>query len=289
MKENCRKISRAVAVAFFATVCLLFPETLEAQNVRFSYTFWKAKEGGESSKYAVHKDMKLDYCQGKAAFYSEKTFLRDSLRMIAFDGKNIVDDQAYAALTKTRNGLTDMTVIDYKAHAFTAYHRRMYIYVSGNGELPLPSWTIADTTKVFAGYTCVKAEAHFLGRDWIAWFTEDIPLNTGPWLLWGLPGLIVRANDAENQFVFSLTGAEEIEDSHRISGITSFYNQKESGNLHVFPIDKAELFYAKLCVDNDFLAQIMGGAMYIKDSSGQKNTIPFSSHISLIPLDYWQK
>ena len=67
----------------------------------------------------------------------------------------------------------------------------------------LPQWTIRKEKKTVAGYDCQQATATFKSRTWIAWFTPDIPVSDGPWKLWGLPGLILEAQDEENQYRFS--------------------------------------------------------------------------------------
>ena len=66
------------------------------------------------------------------------------------------------------------------------------------------SWTFRDSVKTVLGYECHLAEADFRGRHWIAWYTLEIPVSTGPWKLWGLPGLICEAYDSNDWFHYSL-------------------------------------------------------------------------------------
>lgn len=68
------------------------------------------------------------------------------------------------------------------------------------------SWVITDNTKELCGYSCRLATTEYGGRVWNAWFTVDIPLSVGPWKFHGLPGLILRAEDSEQQFVFDAVG-----------------------------------------------------------------------------------
>ena len=38
------------------------------------------------------------------------------------------------------------------------------------------------------------------------WFTRDIPISTGPWKFAGLPGIILKATDTEQNFSFECIG-----------------------------------------------------------------------------------
>lgn len=53
-------------------------------------------------------------------------------------------------------------------------------------------WNITPESKKISGYKCQKATGRFRGRDYIAWFTRDIPSECGPWKFNGLPGLILE-------------------------------------------------------------------------------------------------
>lgn len=74
-----------------------------------------------------------------------------------------------------------------------------------------PDWKmVPDSTKEILGYQCQMARAFFKGRQWSVWYTEDIPLDEGPWKLRGLPGLVLSAYDDKRQYVFEGVGLEQV-------------------------------------------------------------------------------
>lgn len=77
-------------------------------------------------------------------------------------------------------------------------------------ELLIPSWEILDEQQEVAGYMCQRAEADFLGRRWIAWFTPEIPVQDGPWKLCGLPGLILQAEDSEGHYQYKCIEIKQV-------------------------------------------------------------------------------
>uniref|UniRef100_UPI004049D4ED GLPGLI family protein n=1 Tax=Flavobacterium sp. TaxID=239 RepID=UPI004049D4ED len=58
------------------------------------------------------------------------------------------------------------------------------------------SWRYLNESKIILGYKCKKAVAKFYGIDVYAWFTEEIPISDGPSIFSGLPGLILKIEDA---------------------------------------------------------------------------------------------
>lgn len=83
-------------------------------------------------------------------------------------------------------------------------------------------WSFCDSTKQILGYFCQKAECEFRGRKWTAWFTPEIPISNGPWLLNGLPGLILEAYDKNKDYFYTIRGVKQSD----LTPIT-FYNPKE--------------------------------------------------------------
>ncbi|GHT19061.1 hypothetical protein FACS189429_6340 [Bacteroidia bacterium] len=82
-----------------------------------------------------------------------------------------------------------------------------YIYEE---DIPVFNWTMENEFQTVMSYSCQKATVNWRGRQWTAWFTQKIPISNGPWKFGGLPGLILKIYDAQNQFVFECNGLENI-------------------------------------------------------------------------------
>jgi GLPGLI family protein len=66
------------------------------------------------------------------------------------------------------------------------------------------NWQITEETREINGYTARKALTTYGGRNWEAWYTSEIALNSGPYKFKGLPGLILEVKDSDNLFHFTL-------------------------------------------------------------------------------------
>jgi len=71
-------------------------------------------------------------------------------------------------------------------------------------KLKLMDWKIEDDIKIINTYKCQKATVNYSGRNYIAWFTSELPINDGPYKFSGLPGLIILLHDTKNQYSFEL-------------------------------------------------------------------------------------
>ena len=90
-----------------------------------------------------------------------------------------------------------------RIYAKESHHGEIY-YI--DDKVPKIEWNIQYTDRKKTGsLTCKKATTHFRGRSYIAWYTEDIPLNYGPYKFHGLPGLITRIEDDTSRYVWTLT------------------------------------------------------------------------------------
>lgn len=66
-------------------------------------------------------------------------------------------------------------------------------------------WKLTNERKDYFGYNTRKAFTFAYGRKWIAWYTEEIPLQYGPYKFSGLPGLIINLYDEKAEYLFTLS------------------------------------------------------------------------------------
>lgn len=289
------KSKQTLSFAAIITTLLLFATSAGGQNIRCSYEFWSKKY--PAGKFSVISDMRLDRFGQKTAWYCERDLVRDSLSLIAFDETGSVSDaEAYGELTRVRaSGAFSATTIDWQDRSFRQHYINGFLKLNGSGELSLPEWVLSDEEKEIEGYLCRKATARYLGRDWTIWYTEEIPLQNGPWLLWGAPGLIVDAHDAEDLFAFRFTGAEPLQDGNRFELLQTYHSaprsQKKAKNYINDTFRNVDLIYTKMRTDVDFYDQTLGiKSSRVTDADGKElDRAAFWRYIPLIPSDYWKE
>ena len=234
-------------------------------------------------------NMRLDYTDGRSAFYDQFMFERDSLRLLAFDEngktKNQKEYQKITSLPRPRLG--DVTIVDFKKNEITQCYRQATISIRGTYEMNAPAWALVDETRTIKCYSCKKATARYLGRTWIVWYTEDIPLPIGPWMLWGAPGLIVAAEDSESLFSFQLVWTDKLDRQDRIDFIDSRFSctayQRGATKHYVLPMKETEQMNYRLMTDFSYMSELTG----VRTANGTDISARMK-YIPLISRDYWK-
>ncbi|ADX68030.1 GLPGLI family protein [Weeksella virosa] len=75
-------------------------------------------------------------------------------------------------------------------------------------EIPVLKWDLKENMKEILGYKCKEARVYYKGRNWIAYYSEEIPLNDGPFIFNGLPGLILEVYDDNYEHHFIAQGID---------------------------------------------------------------------------------
>ncbi len=71
-------------------------------------------------------------------------------------------------------------------------------------------WVLSNESKIISGYHCKKATGRYGNKNIIAWYTEEIPFQEGPYTFKGLPGLIVSLEDSKQYYTFLLKELKQV-------------------------------------------------------------------------------
>lgn len=81
-------------------------------------------------------------------------------------------------------------------------------------EVPEPrkmTWKNFNETQQYHSYKVKKATTTFAGRQWEAWFSDEFPVNDGPYKFKGLPGLILKIKDTHSDYEIFLVEIKKID------------------------------------------------------------------------------
>ena len=159
-------------------------------------------------------DMQLEVGEKVSYFYSATYRAYEEELRKSVDANNI----AVPTSTSARGSLSMDFYRNYPTGKSTYLDKVIREKFRITEPLEQPQWDIiADSTKQILNYDCQMARCTFKGRTWTAWFTADIPLDNGPWKLCGLPGLILRAYDSKQQYIFDCVGMKQAGEAENIT------------------------------------------------------------------------
>ncbi|MCZ4693656.1 GLPGLI family protein [Ancylomarina euxinus] len=205
-----------IKIALFLLPCLGFSQANDPGFVRISmdtianefYYDYNYQQDSTDSGSEKYQEMVLQVGKRHSKFTSVNKLLKDSL-MIAFK-----DLSLRLAVTKVASGIKGSS---------TGILCQYYVYkdqpnigqVNFIGDLdsktslsvietPSFNWKHIKGDTTILSYACQKAICSYGGRDYIAWYTPEIPISDGPYKFLGLPGLIVRIADTHKEHIFQL-------------------------------------------------------------------------------------
>lgn len=163
----------------------------------FEYQF-QFKTDSLKSEYII-APMVL-YTNGKESIFQDAKKAKFDTLLYAPNRPDIIDLSVY----KQRK--IDFVIKKDLKNNTSTYSEMVAMYNLGFTEsTDLFNWKIhSETRKNIGGYSCIKATTKFRGRHYIAWFSEEIPINDGPYKFNGLPGLILQVEEIKGNFVFKI-------------------------------------------------------------------------------------
>lgn len=105
------------------------------------------------------------------------------------------------------------------------------------------NWKIHLDKKEISGYTAQKATVTFEGRNWEAWYTEQINIPYGPYKFYGLPGLILEIKDDKEEYIFTFVQNKTLEKEYDTSGFLEKYYGKNPIKITLRNLHKLKMNY----------------------------------------------
>ena len=206
----------------FALLFLVVLANAQSANRFFYELTFKPKKGIDSLQKTV---MILDVTDKKSLYRDYLTVSQDSVLKIE------VEKMQKAGVFKDLSKSFQMPKFAYKITKEyptmkVNFSERMLNSVFGYNEEPKFNWKISNDKQKIGEYEAQKATTEFGGRKWTAWFTESIPFPDGPYKFSGLPGLIVKIEDAEKNFSWVLTANKPLKEFEELS-----YSEKLSAQF----------------------------------------------------------
>ncbi len=188
---------------------------LDAQDIQDSVVL-RIQYTSQMRYYEDSKDLSpdekiLDIGKYSSHFYSRWAERNRDIYDSVFSRGGKLEDY-YAAIDKSGfpNSKTRFNVFkNYPEKGkltYTNHDLRYFIY---DEPMTMPIWEVLRGDTMIVGHSCKKARTTFRGRTWIVWYAMDIPYHDGPWKLYGLPGLILKAYDVKGDFIFNCIGIEK--------------------------------------------------------------------------------
>lgn len=192
-------------------ICLLiigssvFSQTIDTTVLIVTYNLDYVKDPNSPTQLS-NDIMKLAIGETCSEFYSYIQYKADSA--LEIDTQNgLTPDERMSNRNKYRGSYLGYNLFKNKPlGSFTFYDKIVldnYYFVYPQTQIP---WKLENEHKQILNYQCQKASVRYKGRNYIAWFTNDIPLNEGPWEFHGLPGLILEIYDAQEHYHFTCIG-----------------------------------------------------------------------------------
>ncbi len=205
-------ITKKILVAGFGLL-MVFASAQESANRFFYELSFKPKK--DSAK--VDKVMTvLDIAKDKSVYQDFTVPAQDSIIKIA------VEEMEKTKTFKDMSKTIKMPKFSYKViksypSMKETYQDRISVNLFGYEEDQKFDWKILSDKEKVGAYNTQKATTEFGGRKWTAWFSTDLPFQDGPYKFYGLPGLIVKIEDADKNYSWELKGNKQLKDWKEIS------------------------------------------------------------------------
>ncbi len=195
-------------------------EKEKIDNINYKFSYILTFQPDSSSVESIRTEKMLLFVGDKSSkFMSEGLYAIDSVSnsLSNSDIKSLNTGQIFSSIPRTR--IKEVIYKGYPSSMISVVDIVGMSHFIYKEDKNLFKWQLLEESKTINGFKCLKASLQFAGRNYIAWYTKDIPISEGPYKFNGLPGLIVNISDSRDHYNYRLTKVEE-------SKSTLFFDKK---------------------------------------------------------------
>ncbi len=226
---------QTLTILFLFFFSFLFSQTATGDSLRGEFTYLHQYKPNTLNQDNVYKELFTMQISDKRAFFiSENRLKFDSLFMEQYNKNRSNFNIDMRGLPSSKFKFLIIQTTDN-----SEFYESVGTALLSYNTPVIRDWKLIDETKVINSFHCKKAEVHYKGRDWTAWYSMEIPFPYGPYKFSGLPGLIVKITDKTGDYDFELVKSVS---SAKLKGRIITINKRHYQNAKL--VTKKELIQA---------------------------------------------
>lgn len=194
-----------LTIIFLLIFSTSYSQSDKVDSLRGNFTYLlKSKPNSLRPDYVYQELFSLQISDRRSFFISENMLKFDSV--FRTEAKPYIKEGSSTVIDfrgKTLPKLSSKFII-IQTNDNVQYYSTIGMSLLSYNIAKINNWKLMNEKKIINSLNCKKAEVSFKGRDWIAWYTTEIPFPYGPYKFSGLPGLIVKITDKKGDYDFEL-------------------------------------------------------------------------------------
>lgn len=170
-----------------------------SQNTKLNFVY----DLNIKDKDTLNERFILSIRDKKSYFYNETQKKLDSLKDYYVERN---DEMGYMADKGNYSKQKIKYYVFKEVDKYTYQIKILFNTIQYSENRPNYKWNILNEYENILGKKCQKAETILGEVKYFAWFTNEIPINNGPYLFQGLPGLITKVIRADKKYEIILKG-----------------------------------------------------------------------------------
>lgn len=192
---------------------------IDSTNIRIQYR-QLAVNDTSNSENKKEEIMLLQVGNNVSKYANFHRFLADSLYGVLVE-KKTAQSVAHNKVFPLKTGTSSIKIFkNYPTGKITTIDRVPFDAYTFEEDMQSPNWVLKPDTLTVCGYLCYKAKTKLFGRNYTAWYAPEIAISDGPWKLFGLPGLILKAEDDKKEYQFECIAIEKTTWGDTIYGLS---------------------------------------------------------------------